>query len=353
MRRATKFIAISAFLIPFFLIHIPNAFASPPNFSDLNLMVMDQSEASRPMPDVTLKVPILTIRRTVVVNGLPIMDREIDYDVILNTDMDGTAIVKSVQEGELEIVGTWRSAFNPEPVLIVSSRINHTGPTSIFLNASVYDVTLQLVTPQGRPIPNVAIALAGVSLGLTDAEGEITAVQVPSWHTPTQREYPVTATWFGADVSPNPVMVQGTGVYRLVARDMANLTVQVLGARGQDLSRAQVDVRNSAGTMVFSGVANKQGVASVEVPYGTYSLRADYKGFTSTAYATVNTDVGTVQTMEMDVYIEMFGYAMNFLTFVLLIAMIVIVIAIIIATYILSRRKRLPPPPEFPPPPPG
>lgn len=354
MRSATIFITISAFMILLVLIHIPDAFANPENFSDLHLKVVDQSDTSKPMPNVTLKVPILTIRRTVVVNGLPIIVREINYDVILNTGMDGTVIVKSAQEGELEIVGTWRSAFNPEPVTIVSSRINHTGPNRILLKASVYDVILQLVTPQGRPIANAAITFAGVSLGLTDANGEITAVQVPSWHTSTQREYPVTATWFGADVSPIPVTVQGTGVYKLVARNVVNLTVCIVGSRGQDLSAAQVEIRNSAGTTVFNGVTNEQGVADIEVPYGTYSVRADYKAFTSTAYATVNTEGGTVQAVEMDIYIEMFGHAMNFITFVLLVALIVFVITIIIVvTYVLSRRKRLPPPPEVPPPPLG
>jgi subtilisin family serine protease len=115
----------------------------------------------------------------------------------------------------------------------------------------------------------------------------------------------------------------------------ATLTVQVVGEQGQGLNAAQVNIQNSVGTMIFSGVANEQGVASVEVLYGTYSVSVNYKGFTNTASLSVDSPI-TVQTIAVNVYVELCGYAMTFTTFVLW--MVIIIVAVLIIVFLFFRK---------------
>jgi len=131
---------------------------------------------------------------------------------------------------------------------------------------------------------------------------------------------------------------------------VATLTVQVVGAGGQGLNAAQVDITNSAGTKVFSGVSNEQGIVSVEVPYDTYSVHTDYKGFTSDSSTTVNSAAPSPVKMANSVFIELFGQAMTFATFLLLLLITaLILIAVLIGIMKLVRRGQLPPPPPPPP----
>jgi len=138
----------------------------------------------------------------------------------------------------------------------------------------------------------------------------------------------------------------------VLAQNTAPLTVQVVGAQGQGLGAALVEIMNSAGTTVFSGFTNDQGIIRAEVPYDSYSISVDYKGFTNTASATVYAPTGTVQIVAVNVYVELFGYAMTFATFTLWIVILIVLVLIII--YVLFRRRskagRIPPPPPPPPP---
>jgi hypothetical protein len=121
--------------------------------------------------------------------------------------------------------------------------------------------------------------------------------------------------------------------------------VHVIGAQGQGLSAAQVEIKISDGKRVFSGVSNEQGIVEIEVPYGTYSISVNYKGFTNTALATVNTPTGTIKIISTDVFIELFGMAMSFTTFILWIIvaiLIVFILTITIYEYHIYRRKKLP-----------
>jgi len=81
------------------------------------------------------------------------------------------------------------------------------------------------------------------------------------------------------------------------------------------------------------------------VPYDTYTVHTDYKGFTSDASTTVNSAAPAPVRMANSVFIELFGQAMTFATFVLWIIVVVIVVlvlAIVIHEYHVWRRKRLP-----------
>lgn len=150
------------------------------------------------------------------------------------------------------------------------------------------------------------------------------------------------------------MIISVMGADRIVlAQNTAPLTVQVVGAQGQSLSAAMVEIRNSAGTEVYSGLTDDRGIARVEVAYDSYSIYVDYKGFTSIASATVNSPAGTEQIIEVDVYVELFGYAMTFATFAILI--VILIVLVLIIAYVLYRRRSqaggLPPPPPPPPPP--
>lgn len=127
--------------------------------------------------------------------------------------------------------------------------------------------------------------------------------------------------------------------YILTATNIATLTIQVVGAGGQALSAPQVEIQNSAGTAIFNGLANEQGVVSIGVPYGTYTVNVNYKGFTNTASSSVNSSSGTVQTITTDVFIEFEPFGP--MTFVAFLLWIIIVIVIAIAIIAVAIRKLL------------
>ena len=152
------------------------------------------------------------------------------------------------------------------------------------------------------------------------------------------------------DNNGTSVIEDSKNITIIVSPPIARLTVCVVGARNQSLSGAQVEIKDANGNTVFSGVSNEQGKVSVDVPYGTYEVEVDYKGFTNTASASVNSPAGKVQTIAIDVFIEILGQAMTSATFVFLI--IVIVIVVLLPAFAIKRLKRVGPPLPTPPPPP-
>lgn len=299
--------------------------AAVPTSRDQTLAILDQSSSGRPIAGA-----ILTI------SGIP---------GTLTTGADGAVELRLVPAGSMDIIVKWKSAYNQEPVTIASCRIVLDRTLDVSIISTVYDAELQLVSPSGKQIVNAEVWLAGVSLGVTGADGKALATQVPGWYTPTHRPYPVMATWLGEDVSPGEVDITSTRTYVLTAKNVATLTVHVVGAQGQGLNAAQVEIQTSKGTTVFSGVSDEQGFVSIEVPYGTYDIKVDYRGFTNTAPATVGTPSGTMQVVSTNVFIEAMGMAMSFASFVLWVVVMIIVIlvvAIAIHEYHIYRRKRLP-----------
>jgi len=322
MQRVWKFYAILMITI---LLLWPHRVASSPDDHGQRFAIVDQSPSGRPIAGANLAI-----------SGMKEM---------LTTGADGSVELYLVPAGNLEIVATWKSAYNPDPVTIATSTIVLDRTLDTTITSRVYDVELELVSPSGKPIVNAEVRLAGVLLGSTGANGKVIAMQVPYCYTREHRPYPVTATWLGEDVSPGDVEVTATGTYVLTAKNVSTLTVHITGAQGQGLKYAQVEIMTASGITVFSGLSNEQGFVSIEVPYGTYGIRTDYKGFTNSATAMVNSPEGTVQTVQTGVFVEALGMAMSFATFVLWIIVAVIVtlaLAIAIHEYHIYRRKRLP-----------
>ncbi|MGQ9514935.1 MAG: hypothetical protein ACUVTL_07815 [Thermoproteota archaeon] len=307
-----------------FIMFSPAISNSFPVEYDPRLMVLDQS-LSRLIAGASL-----------VISGI---------SMNLTTGIDGSVMLNLVPAGSMEIVVAWKSVYNPEPVTIARSAITIDRMLDIFIISTVYDIELQLITPKGNPIMNAEVWLADVLLGKTDANGKVYATQVPSLYTPTHRSYPVKAKWLGVDMGIGEINVTHTGTYVFTAKNVATLTVQVIGAHRQGLSAANIEIKTSDGKIVYSGISNEQGIVGVEVPYGTYSISVNYKGFTNTALATVSTPEGTVQIVSTDVFAEIFGMAMTFATFILwLISALIVVLILVIAIheYHIYRRKKLP-----------
>lgn len=131
----------------------------------------------------------------------------------------------------------------------------------------------------------------------------------------------------------------------------ASLTVKVEGTQGQGLSAARVEIKDSNGTTVFNGFTNEQGIINIVVPFGTYSITVDYKGFKNAVLALVNTIEGTVIIVETDVYIEIFGQAMSFITFLIFIIVITVFIVVLTKKYLLRHLRDLLPNKSTSPPP--
>ncbi|MEM0259720.1 MAG: hypothetical protein QW314_07705, partial [Thermoproteota archaeon] len=129
----------------------------------------------------------------------------------------------------------------------------------------------------------------------------------------------------------------GSQTYTLVAGNIATVTVQVLGAQNQGLPGATVTIGP------ITGVTTGDGTFVTEIPYGTYTITASYKGVSASQSATISGD--TTVTLRTGTFIELFGQSLTFASFVLwIIAVIVIVLILIIAAqeYNIYRRKKLP-----------
>jgi hypothetical protein len=145
------------------------------------------------------------------------------------------------------------------------------------------------------------------------------------------------------DISPtDKVAIKGTRTYLVTASNIYTLQVRVVGSQEQGLAGAHVDVKMGS-TPIYSGVADADGVVTMEVPAATYTATGTYKGVTATQ--DVNLSADTVVTLKTAVFMELFGASMTFSTFILwiIMAIIVVILLIIIAQeYNIYRRKRLP-----------
>jgi len=265
----------------------------------------------------------------------------------LETGGDGSVQWNKLPSGNYTLAATWSTMYNDGPVEITRSSVSLDRTLdNLPITASVYDVTIQLVTPSGKPIANAPLFLNEILVGNTDGDGKVLVGQLPSKYSASRLDYPVRAIWFDIPLEiDTKLVVTSSKTYPLIAGNVATLTVQVVGAQGQGLSAAAVDITNSAGYKVFSGVTNEQGIVNTEVPFDTYTVHTDYKGFTSDTSTTVSSAAPAPLKVANSVFLEIFGQAMTFATFVLWIIVIVIVVlvlAVVVHEYHVWRRKRLP-----------
>jgi len=283
---------------------------------DIRVVVKDQTLAEAPVSGakVTLK----------------------PYDISATTASTGEVSWALVPAGTYEVQVETSSAYGTaakDTARIVLSD----GPADIVVPASIYDATIRIVTSSGRPIVGAEVSVAGVSLGKTGATGEVVAPLIPAG------SYAVSAKWYGQDVSPAETLaVKGTRTYLVTASKIYTLQVRAVGAQEQGLAGAHVDVK-LAGATIFSGVADSDGVVTLELPSATYAVSATYKGVSASQDVSLTAD--QVVTLKTAVFMELFGASMTFSTFMLWIIMVVIVVILLIIIaqeYNIYRRKKLP-----------
>jgi hypothetical protein len=200
----------------------------------------------------------------------------------------------------------------------------------------VYDVKLILLSPRGTPLVGIPVEIKGVKLGVTDATGAVTASRIPAG------TYDVDATWLGTKLELPQLSVSSSAPQSLTAGNVFLLAVRVKGAQGQALEGASVRV-SKAGEEVATRMTDKSGMASVELPAGSYSVEVKYGEWGASRDVNLNRNV--IEELGVDVFIEIFGVGMSMAQFLLLIVMVIIIVlvlAIVIHEYHIYRRKRLP-----------
>jgi len=293
---------------------------------DLKLKVLDQSPSARAIVSapVTITMP----------------DASPAWVMSKTTTAAGEVTLNLVPAGKYQIVATSPVALFGKPasqiVASVEARVID-APATINVPLPIFDATVTLVTPSGKPIVGATLTVGGVALGMTDAAGNVLAASIPSG------SYTVTSAWYGQDISPTvPLTVTLSRTYLLTASKIALVQIQVVGAQNQGLPQAAVTIKIGT-TTVFTGMTNNDGVAALELPYGTYSVTASHKGVEATATIAVTGD--TVQKITTGVFIELFGQGLTFAGFALwVIAILIVVLILVIAAqeYNIYRRKRLP-----------
>ena len=207
--------------------------------------------------------------------------------------------------------------------------------TETTISLPIYDVTLRLLTPRGAPLVGVPVKVAGVDVGATSATGEVMVPQIPP------ATYSVAASWLDTALSLPSLVVSAPGSVTLTPTNVHRLTVRVIGAQGQALEGATV--RATKGAVEVTRLTDKDGKAEVELPDASYNIEVSYGQFTKSDSVSLTAD--TVKTVNIDVFVELFGVGMSmaqFLLFILMIVIIVIVLAIVVHEYHIYRRKKLP-----------
>ncbi|MGC9014512.1 MAG: SpaA isopeptide-forming pilin-related protein, partial [Thermoproteota archaeon] len=278
---------------------------------DLGIKVADQSPAARPLSGVTVKL----------------------------TAPYGTETATTTETGETTFAllpaGTYVvevSAPSKFGAVTAKQEVKLADTTTVLVPVPLYDITLKVVSPRGTPLVAADVKVGGVSVGTTDATGAVAISQIPAG------SYPVSITWLGTDVSPTaPLSVALSQAYLVTASKIATVTVQVLGAQNQGLAGATVTIGP------ITGITTGDGTFVTEIPFGTYTVTASYKGVSASQSATISGD--TTVTLRTGTFIELFGQSLTFASFVLwIIAVIIIVLILVIAAqeYNIYRRKKLP-----------
>jgi len=293
---------------------------------DLKLKVVDQSPSARAIASapVTITAP----------------DPSPDWVMAKTTSAAGEVTLNLVPAGKYQIVATSAGALYGKAASQITASVEGRvidGPATILVPLPIFDATVTLVTPSGKPIVGAGITVGGTALGMTDAAGNALAASIPSG------SYTVAAIWYGQDISPTvPLTVTLSRTYLLTASKIALVQIQVVGAQNQGLPQAAVSIKTGA-TTVFTGMTNNDGVVAIELPFGTYDVKASHKGVEATKTISVTAD--TVEKITTGVFVELFGQGLTFAGFALwVIAILVVVLILVIAgqEYNIYRRKRLP-----------
>ncbi|MGQ9478663.1 MAG: hypothetical protein ACUVQ0_01410 [Thermoproteota archaeon] len=254
--------------------------------------------------------------------GRPLENMQVVFEelgIIGSTDGSGELLVDKMIIGRSYIVtAEWMSSYGNKVVVRTSLE------DGCEITMPVYDVTLKLLTPRGKPIVGAEVNLSGAYLGRTDAYGRITTVQVPAG------SYAVFAEWLGEHLVLHTVNFTVGREVTLTPRNVHSLTVMVRGAWEQALEGAGVTILKED-FEVARVLTDRSGNVELELPDGEYTLEVSFDSFSNRARILLSKD--SVVKINLDVFIKILGVGVTFSQFLLLtlaVAVTIIFIAIFI-----------------------
>ncbi|MEM4669344.1 MAG: carboxypeptidase-like regulatory domain-containing protein [Thermofilum sp.] len=201
----------------------------------------------------------------------------------------------------------------------------------------IRDIKISFSSPFGTP-------LAGATVEITKP-GAIkeTYTLGPDGAVTLREVLPGTISFTVKDWKGIPVAFSGSAArapaIAVTVPKIGKLTVKVTGARGQGVDGATVNV-DKVGTFT----TDASGVVSLELPSGSYSVKASKGGREASATATVADGKETITELKLDIFLTIAGWEMSsgeFLGLLLLLILLVLVIFIVAHEYAAWRRRRL------------
>ncbi|MEM1632003.1 MAG: carboxypeptidase-like regulatory domain-containing protein, partial [Thermofilum sp.] len=201
----------------------------------------------------------------------------------------------------------------------------------------IRDIKISFSSPFGTP-------LAGATVEITKP-GAIkeTYTLGPDGAVTLREVLPGTISFTVKDWKGIPVAFSGSAarapVIAVTVPKIGKLTVKVTGARGQGVDGATVNV-DKVGTFT----TDASGVVSLELPSGSYSVKASKGGREASATATVADGKETITELKLDIFLTIAGWEMSsgeFLGLLLLLILLILVIFIVAHEYAAWRRRRL------------
>jgi hypothetical protein len=260
-----------------------------------------------------------------------------EYSVSGVTGIDGTFSTDLVPRGSYKIIALWPR----KDIKVLDIDVTVTGNlVEVPVKCKVYDATLVVKTPKGTLLTAATVSVKypddTTATATTTPAGEVKFTQIPIG------TLNVTGvTWLGKSITVTPASftVDKTGVYTLTTTNVYTLTVKVVGARGQGLGPTVVSIA----PLGISVESDESGVASVEVPAGTYTVAVNYRGIEDSRSVSVTAD--KTETFGLDVFATIFGRPFRTAEFfgelILLPIVIIVVLYLIFYEYTIWRRKRL------------
>ena len=260
-----------------------------------------------------------------------------EYSVSGVTGSDGTFSTDLVPRGSYKITALWPR----KDIKVLEMDVTVTGNlVEVPVKCKVYDATVVVKTPKGTLLTAATVSVKypddTTATATTTPAGEVKFTQIPIG------TLTVTGvTWLGKSITVTPASftVDKTGVYTLTTTNVYTLTVKVVGARGQGLGPTAVSIA----PLGVSVETDESGVASVEVPAGTYTVSVNYRGIEDSRSVSVTAD--KTETFSLDVFATIFGRPFRTAEFfgelILLPIVIIVVLYLIFYEYTVWRRKRL------------
>lgn len=256
----------------------------------------------------------------------------------------------TMAKGEYTFQIAWQGIAVGSLVYTASANVSASSPVTI--TASVYYPDFQAQDANGAALADASILFLhpnGSKLGpyKTNATGDVLLSQVP------QGTYGLLVSWRGVDVytgaasvSSNSVITFKTAVYEL--------TVTAKDANGQVLPGAFISVVDSTGLVFDAGVTAADGIVTLRLPAGNYTIDARYITVESgTLYDSgVRTQaVGLTSSTSTTVTFSDFPLPFtSTLAFLFALVYAVTIAAFVVVLYLMRRRSRSKPAAEPPAP---